>query len=187
MGCGCCNGCRSGGACERFTSPERSARAAGRLGRLWDKARDLKAKAGLRPYSVAIVRARSAAGRRRGDGVFDVVGEWQILPTPKVSGMGALSELLNSDQLREMGTIMLSEISISYTEDMLLGRGPDGVAIGQDETVFYEVRWLAPNGSVTQRRRFVSSSPPDLRAESAEWVITLTRAPHDRERGGGLR
>lgn len=154
---------------------------------MWDRARDMKTRAGLRPYSVAIVRVRSAGARRRGDGITDVVHEWPILPTPKMGDLTGLQEVVASDQLREMGTILLSEISLTYSEDVLLGRGPDGSPIPSDEVVFYEVRFLDSQGRETQRRRFVPASAPFARSETAEWVITLARAPIDRDRRGAPR
>lgn len=184
MGACACNGCRTGGPCSRYTSPARAGAAAARLGKLWDRARDMYSRLGLRPYAVAIVRVRSIGARRRGDGPPEVVAEWPILPTPKLGDLSGLTQILNPDQLRELGTVQLSGISHEYTEDMLLGRGPQGLAIPPDEVVFYEVRWLDANGVPTQRRRFVCSSAPSYRPESAEWVVTLTRAPVDRGRDG---
>lgn len=185
----CCDPCTAGCACEchGFTSPEMAGRAGLRLSRMWDRARDLKARAGLRPYQVTIVRARAAGMRQRGDGPTEVTGEWPILPVPKVGDLTALSEILSADQLREVGTVVLSEISLQYSEHMLLGRGQDGAPIPNGETVFYEIAYLDGHGRVTVRRRFVRSSAPYARPESAEWVINLTRAPWDRDAAGVLR
>lgn len=185
-GCGC-SGCSAGTACVKFTPAARGAAKACRLSRMWDRARDMKVRAGLRPYSVSIVRVRSNGARRRGDGVSDVVKEWPILPVPKMGDLTAVQEIVSADQLREVGTVLLSEISLSYSEDVLLGRGPDGSPVPADEVVFYEVRFLDAAGRETQRRRFVPASAPFARTETAEWTITLARAPVDRDRRGGAR
>lgn len=183
-GCGC-SGCASGGDCceAQYTTDEAAREAADRLSCLMDRGRDMLARAGLRPYAVRIVRARSG-GRRRGDGPSDVVKVWKIKPAPKVVDMAGLQEVLSADQLRELGTVMITGISRAYTEDMLLGRGEDGSPIPPDELVFYEIEYL----SITprQRRRFVVNGAPFYRPETAEWVVTLARAPVDRDRRGVL-
>lgn len=189
MACGCAPTCSTSCACEchGFTSLEQAGRAGKRLSRIWDRARDLKARAGLRPYRVTIVRARAAGMRQRGDGPTEIVDEWVILPVPKVGDLTALSEVLSPDQLREVGTVVLSEISLAYSENVLLGRGESGDPIPNGETVFYEIAYLDGAGRVTVRRRFVRSSAPYARPETAEWVINLTRAPWDRDAAGVLR
>lgn len=155
-----------------------------RLSRMWDRARDMYTRAGLRPYVITIVRVRSAGARRRGDGVPVLVGEWRLLPTPKIGDLSGLQEVLNPDQLREMGQVLLSEISLSYTEDILLGRGDDGTPVPPDETVYYEIQFLDGTGMPRQRRRFTAASPPFANVAQAMWTISLTRAHGDRDRQG---
>lgn len=189
MGACCASSCSSGCtcACHRFTSPEVAGRAGIRLGRLWDRARDLYSRAGLRPYAVSIVRARAAGLRARGDGPTDVVDEWPLLPTPKVGDLTGLTEVLDADQLRETGSVLLSQVSLTYTEDVLSLRGASGNPIPQGETAFYEVRYLDGTGRVTSRCRFVPSSKPFADTEHGQWTVMLARAPWDRDRSGVLR
>jgi hypothetical protein len=170
-----------------FTSPCAAGAAGARLSRIWDRARDLYSRAGLRPYTVTVVRVRYAGMRARGDGPSEIVGEWPLLPTPKVGDLTGLSEVLEADQLRESGSILLSEVSLSYSEDVLLGRGPNGDPVSPAETVFFEIRQLDTAGRVTSRARFVASSKPFADTTRAMWSIMLTRAPWDRDRGGVLR
>ncbi len=188
MGC-CETSCDSECSCDchGFTSAAAAGRAGARLSRLWDRARDMEVRAGLRPYTVSIVRARASGMRSRGDGPTDVVAEWKLLPTPKVADLSGIGEILDADQLREQGSVMLSGISRSYSEDMLLGRGPTGAPVPAGETVFFEVRYLDIAGRVTQRMRFVAASRPSANVERAEWTISLQRAPWDRGRDGVLR
>lgn len=161
-----------------------AAKAGRRLSKMWDRARDALARAGLRPYSVCIVRVRASGGRARGDGPTDFIAEWPLLPTPKVMDMTGVQQILDADSITELGLITLSGISLQYTEDVLLGRGEQGLPIPPDENVFYEIRSLDINGKPTARRRFVSVSAPTMRSESAEWTINLSRAPQDRGRNG---
>jgi len=178
-------GCQIVCTCRSFTSTEVAARSVRRLSRVMDRGNDLKARAGLRPYTVTIVRARSVGMRSRGDGPTEVIGEWRIVPTPRVGDLTGITESLAPDQLREQGTILLAEISLAYTEDMLLGRGESGAPIPSNEVVFYEVRdLLAPTGA---RRRFVPQSAPYHDGAPATWSIVLLRAPWDRSREGTLR
>jgi hypothetical protein len=188
MAC-CARSCDSGCecSCHGFTSPDVAARAGARLSRLWDRARDAMSRAGLRPYTVTIVRARSTGIKQRGDGPTEVVGEWVLLPTPRISDLTAIAETLDADQLRESGTIMLSEVSLSYSESVLMGRGESGNAIPPGELFFYEIRYLDVAGRTTMRRRFQTSSAPTADMARAMWTINLARAPWDRDRGGTLR
>lgn len=188
MACGCSSAC-AGCSCEchRFTSPAAAGRAGQRLAGMWDRMRDLYSRAGLRPYSVTIVRAQAASLRRRGDGPYEVTGEWAILPTPKIGDLTGLQEVLSVDQLRELGSIVLSEISLRYSEDVLQGRGPSGSPIPAGETFFYEVAYLDGTGRATARRRFIPGSAPFADMARGQWTISLTRAPWDRERDGVLR
>jgi hypothetical protein len=174
-------------SCHGFTSPDIAARAGARLSRLWDRARDAMSRAGLRPYTVTIVRARAVGQKQRGDGPTEIVGEWMLLPTPKISDLTAISETLSPDQLREAGSIMLSEVSLSYSESVLMGLGESGKPIPAGETVFYEIRYLDGSGRTTMRRRFVTASAPAADMAKAMWTINLSRAPFDRDRGGTLR
>lgn len=189
MACGgCAPTCGSSCGCDcHFTSPARAGAAGARLARMWDRARDLKARAGLRPYLVTIVRARSASLRARGAGPLEIVETWPILPVPKVGDLTALTEILSADQLRETGTVLLSEISLSYSEMVLLGRGESGAPIPKGETVYYEISHLDSAGRVAARRRFVATSAPYAKSETAEWMINLMRAPWDRDADGAPR
>lgn len=187
MACGCkaaCTGCGCG--CHRFTPPAAAGAAAARLSAMWDRARDSLSRAGLRPYGVSIVRARAAGMRARGDGPTEIVGQWPILPTPKIGDLTAISQVLDADQLREQGQVLLSEISLSYSEDMLLGRGEDGSPIPPGDAVFYEIRYFDAQGRSTTRMRFVAASRPSANTERGEWTILLVRAPWDRERTTGI-
>ena len=137
----------------------------------------MMSRAGLRPYQVKIVRARSTGQRQRGDGPTEIVGEWPLLPTPMVGDLTALSEMLMSDQRREQGTILLSEISLQYPESVLMGLGSTGAPIPAGEFFYYEIRPFDGSGRPTQARRFEPDSAPSYDATKAMWSITLRRLP----------
>lgn len=154
---------------------------------MWDRARDMMSRAGLRPYTVTIVRARATGLRARGDGPTEVTGEWRILPTPKIGDLTGIGDVLDADQLRERGSVLLSEISLRYSESVLLGLGEDGSPIPAGETVFWEVRYLDGSGRCTLRRRFVRNSAPGADMERSQWSVVLLRAPWDRDQQGVVR
>jgi hypothetical protein len=154
---------------------------------MWDRARDMESRAGLRPYTVTIVRARASGLRARGDGPTEVTGEWALLPTPKIGDLTGIGDVLDADQLRERGTVLLTEISLRYSESLLMGLGDDGVAIPAGEAVWYEVRYLDGSGRCTLRRRFVRNSAPFADMAQAMWSVVLLRAPWDRDQQGIVR
>jgi hypothetical protein len=178
VACGCNAACGANCECgchQGFTAPEAGAAASARLSAMWDRARDLRVRLGLRPYKVSIVRARASGMRQRGDGPTEITGKWTILPTPKVSDLTSLTEVLAAEQLRESGGVSVSEISLRYSENTLLGRGDNGRPLAGGEAVYWEIQYLDPSGRPAMRRRFTPSSAPAMHPERAEWVVNLTR------------
>jgi hypothetical protein len=144
-------------------------------------------RAGLRPYTVDIIRCRATGLRARGDGPTEITGQWTLLPTPKIGDLTGIGDVLDADQLRESGTILLSEISLRYPESLLMGMGIDGLPIPAGEAVFFEIRYLDGSGRCTLRRRFVSDSAPFANMTAAMWSVVLRRAPWDRDQQGVVR
>jgi hypothetical protein len=150
---------------------------------LADKLRDLMTKFGLRPYKVRIMRVKWSSGQR-GVGVPSIVQEIHILPTPLISDLTSLQEIVHPVGLDEMGSIQLSEVSGTFTEDDLMGRGSDGESIPSDDEVFFEIEFPRPDGKASTRRRFYMTSPPHYHAGRLQWIIRLERAHEDRDRSG---
>lgn len=180
MACSCaCSPCRC-----RFNLPtaEQLRRTLGQtLICTVDAARDVRVGLGLRPYIVRIVRTRWSGGVR-GGGQEVVVHEMPILPVPKLTDLTSLQEVVTSVGLSEAGSVFLSEVSGSYTEDQLLGNYAGGNPPGRDEKVFYEVEFTGPGGG--ERRRFSPVSAPSYSATSFQWTVQLVRQQESRTRSG---
>jgi hypothetical protein len=148
-----------------------------------DDLRDLLTQTGMRPYVVHFVRTRWSGGSR-GDGVEQVVYDAPILPTPLVSDLSALNEIVNPVGLDEVGGIVLSEVSGAYTEEQLLGRGAGGEPIPPDEQFYYEIEFTRTDGRPAERRRFFIRSAPSYQPSKFQWTVSLERSHEDRTRLG---
>ena len=151
-----------------------------------DDLRDLFTQFGLRPYKVHIIKTRWA-GRKRGDGVETVVSSRTILPTPLVTDLTALNEIVTPVGLDEEGGILLQEISGCFTEDDLRGHQEDGTPVAANEQLYYEIEFPKPNGEDSERRRFHMRSAPMYFADNFAWQVRLERAREDRNRAGEPR
>lgn len=148
-----------------------------------DKTRDLNTRLGFRPYRVRIIRTRFS-GPRRGMGIEAVIHETDILPTPLVVDMRSLAEVVTAVGVEENGTVQLQQISGRYTEEMLLGLGPDGSPVAPNETVYYEIEFFRRDGRPSERRRFLVDSMPMYNAAAIQWNVSLVGAGENRARDG---
>lgn len=150
---------------------------------LADSLRDLLTRFGLRTYKVTIVRVEWTGGKR-GRGVPVILSEKTILPTPKISNLDALSAVVQSVGLEELGSIELSQISGSFTEEDLYGTDSDGEPIPANQEFFYEVEFFPHSGGPSQKRRFFPTSAPTYMPGRLQWSIRLEKSNEDRTRAG---
>lgn len=150
---------------------------------LADKLRDMMTKFGLRPYKVRIMRVKWSGGMR-GVGAAFVTNELHLLPTPLISDLNTLTDVVEVVGLTEVGSIQLSEVSGRFSEDELMGRDEDGNPVPADEEFFYEVEFPRSDGKASTRRRFYMRSPPQYHAGKLQWTIRLEKASEDRDRTG---
>jgi hypothetical protein len=182
-GCGCSGSC----VCTKkdgFTVPDPATlrcSLARRLIPAVDRVRDLYTQIGARPYRVWIIKTRFT-GERRGRGVEQVIHETEILPTPLVVDLRALSEVVTPVGVNDQGVIQLQYISGRYTEELLLGVGLDGHPVAPNETVYYEIEFFRADGLPSERRRFVRDSVPHYNALQFQWLVTLVSAIENRAR-----
>jgi len=170
----------------KFTDPtslQLGKTLARRLVPLADKLRDMLTKFGLRPYKVKVVRVKWSGGAR-GAGAPVVVGDLHILPTPLISDLNSLSNIVEAVGLTEVGSLTLSEVSGRFSEDDLLGRDSEGNPVAPDEEFFYEVEFPRLDGKPSTRRRFYPRSPPQYHAGKLQWTVRLEKALEDRDRTG---
>jgi hypothetical protein len=153
-----------------------------------DSLRDLYTTFGLRPYVVSLVRTRWSGGKRSIGAEIVESNPITILPTPLVTDMSALTEVNTPIGLDEIGEILLSQVSGSYTEDFLRGHDPAGRPVQTDEQFYYEIEFPPPcEGRQGERRRFVMKGAPMYFSDQFQWQIRLERARMDRTRGGDPR
>lgn len=147
-----------------------------KLIRTVDRLRDQQTRFGMRPYVVKIVRVRWSGGDRNvGEPV--IVKEDVILPTPKVTDLGGLRDVMEAIGREESGELQVSEISGRYSEGYLRGVDAEGDVIGPDESVYWLLEFTGQGrGGTIEKRFFQPSSVPAYKADRFEWVVTLMRA-----------
>lgn len=150
---------------------------AGRMGGVVDRLRDLKTRAGQRPYQVLTVRTRWTGGER-GSGDEQVLAETVLLPTPDVGDLTRLSLTVDAWGAHEMGDLTVVELSPALTEEALTGG-----EIAADESFYWEVRLSRDAGS-PRRRRFTVKSAPSYDASKFQWTVTLTATASTRAPDG---
>lgn len=166
------------------STPQLLAKSLGqRLIPVVDRARDKLTKFGLRPYRVKIIRTRWS-GPRRGVGVEVLIHELEVLPTPLVVDMSTLTEMVTPVGVNEQGSVQLQKVSGRYTEETLIGVGPDGNAVAPNETVYYEIEFFRRDGRPAEKRRFVRDSLPSYNSTSVEWMVSLVNVIEKRGRDG---
>jgi hypothetical protein len=150
---------------------------------LADSLRDLLTKFGLRTYRVSIVRERWSGGQR-GVGAVEIISVVPILPTPKMSDLSSLTEIVQPIGLDEVGSAELSEISGRYTEEELRGLEADGTEVGPDTEIYYEVEFPRVDGGPSIKRRFFIRGVPNYNPGGLQWSVNLEKASEDRMRNG---
>lgn len=149
---------------------------------LADDLRDMLTQFGLRTYAVRTVKIQWSGGKR-GRGTAIVLAEETLLPTPKISALDGLQELVQSIGLDELGSVELSQISGRYTEEQLRGFTEAGDGIPGDQEFFYEIEFF-PHEGPSHKRRFFTKSAPAYHPGRLQWTVRLEKVNNDRARGG---
>lgn len=192
-----------------LTPLQARATIAHRLAPTIDRIRQIATNLGTRPHRVFLTWTRWT-GEARGEGAEELVGQLEVLPTPRVDSLDKLSFSLYAAGSLPVGSIQVSEISAAaFTEDLLSGRRipaearccreedaasasgaivPTTAQLAGGEEVpfpydfFYEVVEDGRGDVPPARNRFRLLSKPFRRAGKVDWTIMLEREDPDRER-----
>lgn len=148
-----------------------------------NKLRQQFEKFGLRPYRVLLVKTRWSGGVR-GEGQEEVTQERELRPTPLVSALDALTETVFPIGDLEQGSLSVTEINGLETEDSLRGFSVDGLPLGPDEQVFFEIEFLKGGRQPSDRRRFTLRGVPTYASDEFMWKLRLERSFADRTQQG---
>lgn len=153
-----------------------------------DRLRQLNTRFGLRPYRVFLVWTKFG-GAERGEGDENLIKREELLPTPKVTDLNAVSKTLYTVGVLPVGTIRVEEISATYTADFLEGKIIEpGKPIPQPYSFFYEVVEDDRGGTAqTERAKYRIAMKPFRMPGKVQWTITLERMSDDLDRDGTPR
>lgn len=152
-----------------------------------DSIRHLHATFGTHIYRV-FLHHQIWTGNLRGVGALQSLSRREILPAPRVRDMSVMSRILRSTGITEEGDVTVDRISISFSEDDLIGKTPDltdpqlPVTSRSAIEFSWEIQESRPQTPNTLVRRFKPSGVPDRR--QVQWSISLVKADGDAKRDG---
>jgi hypothetical protein len=146
--------------------------------------RQIATKLGLRPYRVFLVWTKFTADERGAGDEREVLRK-EILPTPRVENLDAVSYTPYAVGIVPVGSIRVTRVSArEFTADMLRGRATNEDRIDEPYSFFYEVVEDGRNDSMPIRMKYRLSATPFLQAGKTQWVLLLERISEDRDRSG---
>lgn len=148
-----------------------------------DEIRQLATDFGVRPYRVFLVRLRWT-GTERGAGQAEEVLRREILPTPFVEDLSQTRRRASEAGMLEDGGTRISRISLTFTEDELLGRDPAGAEPAENEEFFYEVVEDGGETKPPRRRRYITNGVPLCDRMNVQWIVSVTRQQYEMGRDG---
>lgn len=149
---------------------------------LADRLRQFHTKFGARSTRVFLIWAQWN-GDQRGEGDPVVIQEIEILPTPKVSELTAVTFNPYSAGKLPVGAIGVSEVSAALSADVLCGRlRPGGEPLGPKDEFWYELREDGRSGVPALPQRYRLLGQPNRRETNISWSLVLERSSDDRSR-----
>lgn len=166
--------------------------------------RQLNTKFGLRAERVFLVW-QEWTGDVVGEGQPEVRARVELLPTPRVSSMNAISRRPYAVGVFPEGTLMVDQISAgAYTKDVLRGLrippdstiapradvgqalNPVGVELANDSKVdfWWEIVEDGRGDEVPSRSRYRVFGTPERKEGSLYWAVVLQRADESLNRMG---
>ena len=165
---------------------ERARRSlAHRLGKRVDRIRQLATRLGIRPYRVFLVWTKFT-GEERGEGNEGLIKRLEILPTPKLIDLSNVTFSPVAVGTLPIGAIRLERVSVSFTEDVLMGRQvPEAHEVPPEPyDFFYEVVEDGRGDNPAERKKFRMVGTPHRHAGGVHWRLTLERISEDMKRDG---
>lgn len=157
---------------------------ANRLAPRIDRIRQIATNLGTRPYRVFLTWT-TWTGTERGEGYEQVVRRTEILPTPLVASLDRLALTQFAAGTLPMGSVQVTEVSATLTEDLLTGRWvpePHEDEVPPPKDFFYEVVEDGRGDPEPVRWRFRLMSKPFRDAENVQWKLLLEKEDPDRSR-----
>jgi hypothetical protein len=189
-----------------LTPDEAKRTLAARFGPRVDSLRQLNTRYGLRPYRVTLVWTKWT-GSGRGAGKELPILEYEILPTPNVKSMDSVSFSIFHAGTVPVGSIRLTEVTLSLTFDELNGhamprteececdreavreweekkRQPHADQIPQPFDFFYELREDGRGDHEPVRLKYRLLNVPMREPGKVQWSLMLEKIAEDRNRDG---
>lgn len=156
-----------------------------RLAGTVDRVRQINTNFGLRSQRVFLVWTKYS-GQERGDGREIELRRKEILPTPKVGPMNAISFTASTGGVMPVGTQRVQEISLTFTADELQGMWvPEPhEEIPDNYRFYYEIVEDGRGDRQAERQRFRLSAKPWRNESNVCWDIILERVSLDADRCG---
>jgi hypothetical protein len=167
-----------------LTAEEARQTFAHRLGAVADRIRGIATRLGARPYRVFFVYTKFT-GEERGAGAEVEISRTEILPTPLVSSLDNIALRASEAGIIRMGSLRLTGVSTSYTQDQLEGRmTPEEHTADtrQPYRFFYEVVEDGRGDPNPTRGKYRLLTTPMRRATQADWSFSLEKIDADRPR-----
>lgn len=161
-----------------LTPSEAKQSLAQRMGGRVDRLRQFATKFGVRPYRVFLTWVKWS-GTERGEGDESVFMRKEILPTPKVDNLDTIALNPYSAGTLPMGSVRVSRISVSFTEDELSGRISGKDSIKDNLEFFYEIVEDGRGDNPAHRQKYRLSAPPFRQAGKIHFVVVLDRIGGD--------
>lgn len=138
---------------------------------LVDSMNQLAVDFGVRQHRVYLVH-RQWSGGSRGAGVASISSEVEIAPRPVLEIISLEDSMATGCGREEEGLIRLSKVSLTFTEDELVGH--DGTGFEADEDFFYRI--ADGHGQSIQTRYYTPAAPPQTdRVKTIGWSVVLRR------------
>lgn len=157
---------------------------------LADKLRQLGTKFGIRSKRVFLVWTQFS-GNERGEGDEEIVKRLEILPTPKVIDLTSVSLNPFSAGKYPVGSIRVTEISLTLTQDDLAGtKGPwadQQTTVPEDWDFFWLVQEDGRGDNPPAETRYRLAATPNRKEGNVCWEVVLERTAEDLTRSGASR